>query len=92
MQQREQRPYEQGNLGTAVSQVLGPNPTPAQTNWLTNALSVESTYFEVRGRLRLGDQVLVERSLVERNGTGPNNLPVLRRERINITADPAALR
>ncbi|WP_043460376.1 type II secretion system minor pseudopilin GspK [Azohydromonas australica] len=92
VQQREHRPYEQSTLGTAVSQALGPTATPVQTNWLTNALSVESNYFEVRGRLRLGDQVLVERSLVERNGTGPNNLPVLRRERINVTADPAALR
>lgn len=31
------------------------------------AVGVESGYFEVRGRLRLGDRVLEQRSLVERN-------------------------
>lgn len=90
VQRREQQPYN--DVNTAVQQALGQNPDPKQTTRLTNALSVDTTFFEVRGRLRLGDQVLVERSLVHRTGTGPNDLPVLRRERINITADPAALR
>jgi general secretion pathway protein K len=90
VQRREQQPFN--DVNAAVDQALGPSATPAQKTRLTNLLSIDSTYFEVRGRLRLGDQVLVERSLVERNGTGPNNLPVLRRERINVTADPTALR
>lgn len=90
VQRREQVPYQ--DVTTAVDQALGASAAPAQKTRLTSLLSVDTNFFEVRGRLRLGDQVLVERSLVERNGTGPNNLPVLRRERINTTADPAALR
>ncbi len=43
-------------------------------------LDVRSSYFEVRGRLRLIDRVLVERSLVQRLPNGQIN--VLRRERI----------
>lgn len=45
-------------------------------------LTVLSDYFEVRGRLRLADRVLVERSQVHRvNGRGGWQINVLRRER-----------
>jgi general secretion pathway protein K len=47
---------------------------------LTAKLDVRSSYFEVRGRLRLVDRVLVERSLVQRLPNGQIN--VLLRERI----------
>ena len=48
---------------------------------LTGArLDVKSSYFEVRGRIRLGERVLVERSLVHRQQNG--QVDVLRRERI----------
>ena len=48
---------------------------------LTN-IDVKSSYFEVRGRLRLIDRVLVERSLVQRlAGPGPT-AKVWQRERI----------
>ena len=47
---------------------------------ITAKLAVQSTYFEVRGRLRLADRVLVERSLVQRQPNG--QVSVLRRERV----------
>ena len=48
---------------------------------LANArLSFTSSYFEVRGRIRLGERVLVERSLVHRLPNG--QVDVMRRERI----------
>ena len=49
-------------------------------------LSTTTRYFEVRGRLRLGDRVLVEQSLLERRG--PTILAV-QRERVNLT-DPGS--
>ena len=55
----------------------------AQVSGLTlppGRLDVRSNYFDVRGRLRLVDRVLVERSLVHRLPTGV--VEVMRRERI----------
>ena len=43
-------------------------------------LAFTSNYFQVRGRLRLGDVVLEQRSLVKRNGP---TVVVLQRERIS---------
>jgi general secretion pathway protein K len=43
-------------------------------------LAFGSNYFEVRGRLRLGDVVLEQRSLVKRNGA---TVVVLQRERVS---------
>jgi len=50
----------------------------------TAALDVKSSFFEVRGRLRLVDRVLTERSLVERLSSiqGSQSIKVLQRERI----------
>ena len=47
---------------------------------LTARLSVNSSYFEVRGRLRLSDRVLEESSLVQR--VQGRQVDVLRRERV----------
>ena len=47
----------------------------------TVKIEVKSSYFDVRGRLRLVDRVLVERSLVHRLPTGV--VEVLRRERVS---------
>ena len=44
-------------------------------------LAYHSNYFQVRGRLRLGDVVLEQRSLVKRNGTAP--VTILQRERVS---------
>lgn len=49
-----------------------------------NRVSTTTRYFEVRGRLRLGDRVLVEQSLLERRGA---NVIAVQRERVNLT-DP----
>lgn len=43
-------------------------------------LAVGSSFFEVRGRLRLGDVVLEQRSLVQRRGL---NVVILQRERVS---------
>ena len=45
-----------------------------------NRLTFGSNYFQVRGRLRLGDVVLEQRSLVKRNGP---TVVVLQRERVS---------
>jgi general secretion pathway protein K len=45
-------------------------------------VGVSSEYFEVQGRVRLGDRVLQERSLVHRQGA--NEVTVIRRERVNL--------
>lgn len=44
---------------------------------LTQRIAVKSTYFEVRGRLRLEDRVLEQRSLIQRQGL---EVRVIRRE------------
>ena len=45
-----------------------------------NRISVNSSFFEVRGRLRLADRVLEQTSLIERRGT---TVVVIRRERVS---------
>ena len=72
VQARERSPF--GNLAEAGN-VLGSAYTLD-----AKQVGVASDYFEVRGRLRLGDRVLEERSLVWRN---QRNVVTLTRERIN---------
>lgn len=47
-------------------------------------VALQSSYFEVRGRLRLNDRVLEQRSLVERNA---RNITILSSERVS-SSDP----
>ena len=54
-------------------------PADPQTN--LDGVGIASRYFIVEGRLRLGDRVLEERSLVERRQL---DIVVLSRERINL--------
>lgn len=49
---------------------------------LGNNVAVHSNYFEVRGRMRLDDRVLEERSLVRRDGTNVNVLQRWREHRV----------
>jgi len=49
-------------------------------------VSTTTRYFDVQGRLRLGDRVLQEHSLIERRGA---TVLAVRRERVNLT-DPAS--
>lgn len=60
LQQRQRDPFK--TLGAVEAQV----PTLAPLN--PQQLSVLSSWFEVRGKLRLEDRVLEQRSLVERRG------------------------
>ncbi len=53
---------------------------PGSTAPPAGRIGVNSRYFEVYGRLRLGDKVLEERSLVERRGS---EVVLLLRERVN---------
>lgn len=54
-------------------------------------LSVNSAFFEVRGRLRLGTRVLEQISLVERRRQGnSSDVIVLRRERVSSLDQPAS--
>ena len=41
---------------------------PSGTTFAANSVSVNSQFFEVRGRLRIDDVVIEERSIVQRNG------------------------
>lgn len=50
-------------------------------------LSVSSSFFQVRGRLRLGDRALEQTSLVERRGL---DVVVLQRERVSSRDQPAS--
>ncbi|WP_157268476.1 type II secretion system minor pseudopilin GspK [Azohydromonas aeria] len=78
VQRREQQPFRAVAEATALF-----SSTPPPDFSFTD---VKSDYFEVRGRLRLGDQVLEERSLVRRV---QNEVVVQRRERVSaITAPP----
>jgi general secretion pathway protein K len=52
-----------------------------------NRLGFGSNYFQVRGRLRLGDVVLEQRSLVKRNGP---TVVVLQRERVSLRDQPGS--
>lgn len=72
VQAREGKPFE--NLAD-VAKVLG-----AAYDLQDKRLGVATDYFEVRGRLRLGDRMLEERSLVWRD---QRNVVTLSRERIN---------
>jgi general secretion pathway protein K len=49
---------------------------------------VGSNFFEVRGRLRLGDVVLEQRSLVQRQSNG--QIVVLQRERVSLRDQPGS--
>lgn len=62
----------------AQAQALLPSGTLLQPQ----RVSTTTRYFDVRGRLRLGDRVLVERSLLERRGA---NVIAVSRERENLS-------
>ena len=72
LQLRQRTPFK--NLADFVAQVRGLEPIAAK-------ISVSSNFFEVRGRLRLTDRVLEERSLVQRLPDGQVRL--IERERVS---------
>ncbi len=80
LQVRQRTPFE--DLAKFEAQV--PSLTPLQAK---PQLSVNSSFFEVRGRLRLADRVLEESSLVRR--VAGRQVDVLRRERVASREDTA---
>jgi general secretion pathway protein K len=72
VQSRQRVPFKSINDVSALAPGLLPGS-------LTR-IGVNSNYFEVRGRLRLGDVVLEQRSLVQRRGL---DVVVLQRERVS---------
>jgi general secretion pathway protein K len=72
VQMRQRDPFK--TLGAVETQVPGLGPLNPQQ------LAVTSSYFEVRGRLRLEDRMLEQRSLVERRGL---DMLVLQREQVS---------
>jgi type II secretory pathway component PulK len=55
---------------------------------LGSVAAVKSNFFEVQGQVRLGDRVLRERSLVNRNDNN-REVTVIRRERVNLLSPGA---
>ena len=78
---RQRTPFQ--NLGQLEAQL--PDLGALAQNKPT--LAVNSSFFEVRGRLRLDDRVLEQRSLVERRGL---TVVVLQRERVSSLDEPAS--
>lgn len=74
VQVRQRTPFR----SLAQAQALLPNGITLQPN----QVSTTTRYFDVRGRLRLGDRVLVEHSLLERRGA---SVIAVQRERVNLT-------
>lgn len=72
VQLRQRDPFK--TLGAVEAQVPGLAPLNPQQ------LAVTSSFFEVRGRLRLEDRMLEQRSLVERRGL---DMLVLQREQVS---------
>jgi len=70
----------QRNYFKSTGEMLALVPKNIADAVLPSQISVSSAYFEVRGRLRLGDRALEESSLMERRGT---TIAVLSRQREN---------
>jgi len=80
VQTRQREPFTAATMQTALRDV----DNAGKAN-----LGVNSSFFEVRGRLRLGTRVLEQISLVERAPT-TRNVVVLRRERVSSLDQPAS--
>ena len=77
VQMRSRTPFK--SLQEVEAQIPGLSPLPPQQ------LGVKSDFFEVSGRLRLGDRVLEQRSLVERLGV---EVVVRQREQVSSREQP----
>jgi general secretion pathway protein K len=71
VQMRQRTPFK--DIGEVSAQLPSLAPLDAQR------INVNSSFFEVRGRLRLDDRVLEQRSLIERRGL---DIVVLQREQV----------
>jgi general secretion pathway protein K len=79
VQARQREPFTAASMQTALTDV----DNAGKAN-----LGVNSSFFEVRGRLRLGTRVLEQVSLVHRPSA--RNVVVLRRERVSSLDQPAS--
>lgn len=79
VQVRQRTPFK--SVQEAEAQIPGLSPLPPQQ------VGVKSNFFEVSGRLRLGDRVLEQRSLVERRGI---EIIALQREQVSHRDQPAS--
>jgi general secretion pathway protein K len=79
VQARQREPFTAATMQTALTDV----DNAGKAN-----LGVNSSFFEVRGRLRLGTRVLEQISLVHRPSA--RNVVVLRRERVSSLDQPAS--
>ena len=79
VQARQRNPFNSVSEAQALLPPQGVTLSPQRVD-------VRSRYFEVRGRLRLGERALEERSLVRRNGL---DITVIDRERVGL-AEAAA--
>ena len=82
VQGRQRGAYK--SIALAGSQLSTPNLLDAKN------VGVVSNYFEVRGRLRLDERALEERSIVERRGL--DVVPILRERVASVVSDPATPR
>jgi general secretion pathway protein K len=78
VQTRQRTPFKSF---AEVMALLPPNSQQLDDRFV----SLTTRYFVVRGRLRLGERVLEEQSLVRRNGL---NVSPVRRERVNLHLGP----
>jgi len=76
VQTRQRDPFKSV---AALEQKVAPTLAPLNPPQGVPRVGVTSSYFEVRGRLRLEDRVLEQRSLVERRGF---EMLVLQREQV----------
>ena len=80
VQGRQRTPYK--SLQDIEAQIPSLKPlAPLQ-------LDVRSSFFEVRGQLRLGDRVLEQRSLVERRGADGRDVVALQRVQVSLREPP----
>jgi general secretion pathway protein K len=79
VQVRQRTPFK--SVQEAEAQIPGLGPLPPQQ------VGVKSNFFEVSGRLRLGDRVLEQRSLVERRGI---EIVAVQREQVSHRDQPGS--
>lgn len=72
VQQRQRSPFRDlAGIAAQIGNAVQPDP---------EVVGTDSAFFEVRGRMRIGERVLEERSLVQRRG---REVVALRRERVS---------
>jgi general secretion pathway protein K len=87
VQSRQQDPLPNMDNAPNLLDLPDPSQSPLRAQ-LGSVAAVKSNFFEVQGQVRLGDRVLRERSLVNRNDNN-REVTVIRRERVNLLSPGA---